>query len=327
MIGTVLSGMMEEKIIHREEIILMSKVGQIQNGDHLKQYKDVNEIDRFHASCISPDFISDQLQESLDRLQMRALDVYFLENPEKCRTESDTDESFYEKIRNAFVHLEHLVSQKKIQRYGIASDALPFDPQQISLEKCLQIAKQINSNHHFQFIQFPFNIQESDAFTKKIYDNKSLIQFANENKLTIISNRSFNANMNGKIYRYVDTIVENDTFTFDPTKQVDEHTALNKFLKTLNDTAKLELSFPLIQELKDKPTAQLPPQTSLSWAQILSAKMGDLDSLHVWENVLENRIKPEMRWATEKLRRHSESSKFTDWIMQYNFVSMVKFAF
>jgi hypothetical protein len=317
MIGTVLDGMIQEKLIQRENVILMTKVGQVPINIDLK-YKHVK--DRFYATCIEPEFINEQLQDSLERLNADTIDVYTLENLERVRDLFQTEDEYFDYLKQTFIHMETLVADGKIQKYGIASEA-SFDPRVLSLEKILSIAKQVNPNHNLQVVQFPFNIQEPNAYMNKIYSNKSLIEYAKENQLTTISYRPLDAIVHGKQYRFSDIEVDNNTHTFNPSQQTDEQTALKKFLKTLETTVQHELAFPMNEELSERPTEELPHRTALSWAQILGAKMNELDTLQVWESVLENRIRPELRWALEKLRKHS---KLNEWITQYNFVRIIE---
>ena len=93
MIGRVLNGMINELVIEREEVVVMSKIGYMQ-GPNLKEareretqskpYSQVSKLHPFHWHCIAPEFIGDQLEHSLNRLNLEQLDVLFLHNPEYC---------------------------------------------------------------------------------------------------------------------------------------------------------------------------------------------------------------------------------------------------
>lgn len=75
----------------------------------------------------------------------------------------------------------------------------------------------MRSDHHFKFIQFPFNIQESDAYTNKNLNGKSLIQFAKENQLSCITARPLTAHVGNQIYQFINLeepegiIIQNQT--------------------------------------------------------------------------------------------------------------------
>ncbi len=205
MIGNVLEGMIGEKIIKREEIVVVTKVGYLQ-GLGLQKVKDKEDFEQIfyedmvkvdnekHWHCISPKFIEDQLDESLSRLSLQTVDVLMLHNPEHCWRYNETEDIFYSKLKKAFECLEDLVQKGKIQKYGIASNALPtqYKNRFISLEKCIEIAKSIKIDHHFEFIQFPFNFEEPEAYTETHLQNKNLFEFSKENSITTLSSRPFN---------------------------------------------------------------------------------------------------------------------------------------
>lgn len=63
--------------------------------------------------------------------------------------------------------------------------------------------KIVDVNHHFEFVQFPFNLFENNAFTFKNNENftKNIIDFAKENKLVTVANRPLNSYLGGKLFR------------------------------------------------------------------------------------------------------------------------------
>ncbi|WP_339062406.1 hypothetical protein [Tepidibacillus marianensis] len=81
------------------------------------------------------------------------------------------EEKFYESLEPLFRFYEERVSQQDIKHYGMATwTALLADPNEIniSLEKVIELALSIaGQNHHFHFIQLPYNIKQNQANTKK----------------------------------------------------------------------------------------------------------------------------------------------------------------
>ena len=78
LIGNTLHELYEDNVLRRENIVLVSKVGYVQgkvlqHANMLKEkqkgYEDYVEIDQSLAHCIHPEFLNDQLEECLDRLQ------------------------------------------------------------------------------------------------------------------------------------------------------------------------------------------------------------------------------------------------------------------
>ena len=102
LIGNVLTKMMNQGKIERDEIILVSKTGYIQ-GDNLSQAIKREKTDQpwpeivkytdgcWH--CIHPDFLIDQWDRSANRLQVETIDVYLLHNPEYFFSEAKKSEA------------------------------------------------------------------------------------------------------------------------------------------------------------------------------------------------------------------------------------------
>lgn len=106
-------------------------------------------MSRDHWHCISPEFIKDQLTDSLERMQLEKLDCYLLHNPEYCWSTEETRDKYYDRIKRAFEQLETEVENGRILRYGISSNSFINDPEvhgNVSLEKCYQIAEQCKRN-------------------------------------------------------------------------------------------------------------------------------------------------------------------------------------
>ncbi|MFQ5604236.1 MAG: aldo/keto reductase [bacterium] len=216
LIGNLLQEMMEREEVHREEIVVVSKVGYVQ-GQNLKLAMENEalgtafpEMVKFQENCwhcIHPDFLQDQLSRSLERLHLPSLDVYLLHNPEyflvHCKQSADWDldsarQEYYRRIQTAFEWMEEKVSEGKIKSYGISSNTFPHpaaDFEFTSLEKVLAIAEYVASHHYFQVIQFPFNPFEAGAvFEKNQADGqKTLLQLVGEKKLAALTNRPLNA--------------------------------------------------------------------------------------------------------------------------------------
>lgn len=185
--------------------IIVSKVGYIQ-GQNLEIIEELNknekavddlvEITEYLKHSIHPDFIFDQVDRSLQRLGLDCLDVYLLHNPEYyLKTEKSTSDEYYKRIEKAFVALEQLVEHGKIKSYGISSNTFivnSSDHDFTNLDTVFSIAKKVKEDHNFKYIQFPLNLLELGAL-ERVYDEKNLIEFAQELGLKTMINRPFNA--------------------------------------------------------------------------------------------------------------------------------------
>ena len=91
LVGDVLADGVRAGRLRRDEIVVVSKVGYVQ-GENLEIAQAREEEDRPFPEmvkygegiwhCIHPEFLEDQLQRSLERLQLETLDVLLLHNPE-----------------------------------------------------------------------------------------------------------------------------------------------------------------------------------------------------------------------------------------------------
>jgi aryl-alcohol dehydrogenase-like predicted oxidoreductase len=186
------------------ETFIITKAGYIQGEnlqiiDHLNSSGSAQEnliaIDENFKYSLHPDFLQNQINTSLFRLKKKSIDGFLLHNPEYYfNKDGSNHEDIYDIIKNAFEFLENRVKENQIRYYGISSNVFSSNDQmsrKISLEKVLAIAREINGNHHFKLIQFPFNLMEQEAKTE---NSPSLIDFASQNNIITFSNRPLNAN-------------------------------------------------------------------------------------------------------------------------------------
>lgn len=183
--------------------LVISKVGYVQGQniarlEELQKEKEISEIVNLNADlkhCIHPDFIEDQLEFSLKRLGLKSLDIYLLHNPEYyLKTEGSSKAEYYRRIQAAFIKLEELVKQGKIKSYGISSNVF-VEPKEThestDLDIVYQLAKDLGDDHHFKYIQFPFNILEMGALERQ-FEGMHLIERSKHYGLKTISNRPLN---------------------------------------------------------------------------------------------------------------------------------------
>ncbi|HEY7181753.1 MAG TPA: aldo/keto reductase [Blastocatellia bacterium] len=121
------------------------------------------------SHCMTPAYLSHQLDQSLRNLRLDCIDVYYIHNPESQFAEVSRDE-FYKRLRAAFEFLETAVTDGKISMYGTATwngYRAPSDsPEALSLERVVETARDVAGNgHHFKVVQLPFNLAMAEAFT------------------------------------------------------------------------------------------------------------------------------------------------------------------
>ena len=181
----------------REDFTIVSKGGYIQ-GPNMKRVNEgfvVEDLVKYDTNCfhsIHQDFLSDQIDNSLLRLDTNYIDVYLLHNPEyylmkEIKSNSTQEEITHHqnimqnRIKDAFVLLEQKVKEGKIKAYGISSNSFSKKSDDIHFleyKNLLTYAKEAskivsNEKHHLKVLQLPMNLLETDgiACAKWAYDN------------------------------------------------------------------------------------------------------------------------------------------------------------
>lgn len=180
---------------------------------------------------IHPEFLKNQLDNSLLRLEKDSVDIFLLHNPEYYfKTENPNQDEYYRRIEKAFRYLEEEVKKGRIKSYGISSNnfVLPLNhPEVTDLNRVLALAQKISPQNHFSTIQFPFNLIEIGALEKLgEYGDHSLLETAQTHGLTTMINRPLNAFTNNQLVRLA---------TYEPSlKDFDEEEAQKDFETAMN---------------------------------------------------------------------------------------------
>ncbi|MBI4468699.1 MAG: aldo/keto reductase [Acidobacteria bacterium] len=182
-IGRALARLISTGVCSRDGIVLASKGGYVPfDGrppeDVRKYYQETffgpgiikpDELAGGGSHCISPKYLSHQLEVSLKNLGVDCIDIYYLHNPEQQLDEVDREEVLG-RIRKAFELLEDMVDAGRIRYYGTATwngYRRPHTaPGALSLPELAGIARSVGGvDHHFRFIQLPVNLAMPEAIT------------------------------------------------------------------------------------------------------------------------------------------------------------------
>ncbi len=156
----------------------------------------VDEIVGGH--CMTPRYLSNQLERSLHNLGVERIDVYYLHNPESQLVAVPREE-FSRRIRAAFEYLESAVAAGKICAYGLATWNAFRQPESapdyISLGEMEILAREVGGpSHHFRFVQLPFNLGMTEALSRpnQVLDNRRLpmIEAAHTLGITLVASAS-----------------------------------------------------------------------------------------------------------------------------------------
>ncbi len=291
LIGQVLSELIGNGSLKRDEVVVVSKVGYVQ-GTALKEakgraergtpYRDMVE---YQSDCwhnISPEFLEAQITECLQRLRLEQLDVLLLHNPEYYLKSSGTRDVYYQRIEKAFRYLESECVKGRIQFYGISSNTFPEDEARsdfTSLGRIIEIAAQVARPSKFAVIEFPFNLLESGAALTKNNKQETVFDVAARANLGVLTNRPFNSYGRGKLIRLTSFPTHDEV-----TIKGGMHTTLGRAI----ELEKLAPGFPKAAQ-------------AFQWAHVLRDKMGDFDDLLAWREALYQQIYPSIRNGIERL--------------------------
>jgi aryl-alcohol dehydrogenase-like predicted oxidoreductase len=181
-LGRAIAGLVRAGECRRDELVVTSKGGFIPY--HLQRPADptqyvfdtfvrsgIAEPDDFAGGihCMAPNFLVQQVTWSLRNLGLRALDIYFIQNPEIQLAFVDRT-TFRKRMQLAFAALEEEVAAGRVGCYGIATweglRRAPISPDYLSLEVLLRLAAEVaGPDHHLRAIQLPVNPAMPEAQT------------------------------------------------------------------------------------------------------------------------------------------------------------------
>jgi len=179
-LGAGLKKAIDAKTVTRDQVLICTKGGFI-SGDMGPPSREwfqevyvkpgiVTEADFVAgAHCMTPKYISFELDQSRRNFGVETIDVYYVHNPETQAAQVGESE-FYARLTAVFRELEACVSEGKIQVYGAATwhafRVAPRTQNYVSLERTLACAREAGGeNHHFRVLQLPLNLGLPEAMT------------------------------------------------------------------------------------------------------------------------------------------------------------------
>ncbi len=165
--------------IARNQLVISSKGGFLPGDSTMDGYQDYVYKSYIKTSiikpedivanchCMTPKYITSQINQSLANLRIKTIDLYYIHNPEIQLPEVGQVE-FYKRLTAAFAACEQAVSEGKIARYGVATwdgfrQALGA-ADRLDINDVLTAAKDAGGEgHHFRAIQLPYNMAMLEA--------------------------------------------------------------------------------------------------------------------------------------------------------------------
>ena len=180
-IGAALREMVSAGELQRDEVVVCTKAGYLSFDSEVPlnpgAYFRAEFVDKGILNpadlaggmhCMSPSYLADQLERSRRNLGLETIDVFYVHNPETQLGEVPR-ERFHQRLREAFALLEDAVKAGKIRYYGVATwngfRVAPAARDAMSLAETVEMARQAGGEqHHFRFVQLPFNLGMPEAF-------------------------------------------------------------------------------------------------------------------------------------------------------------------
>jgi len=183
MVGEVLHGMIESDALRRDDVWICTKAGYIPLDGappaSRAEYEDYLRREYFESGVLRPEdvvagghslaprFLADQIQRSLRNLQVEAIDLFYIHNPEQQLAVIEPAQ-LRARLRAAFESLETLADRGVIGAYGCATWTglrLPAGSRgHLSLHELVEVAREVGGDaHRFRAVQLPINLSMSEA--------------------------------------------------------------------------------------------------------------------------------------------------------------------
>lgn len=218
-LGAALKKLTESGEAARDELVVCTKGGYLPfDGEprrDVRRYFEETFVSKGVADfsdlvagshCMTPRYLEDQINQSLNNLGLETLDVYYVHNPETQLREVSREE-FDERIRLAFEMFERARDAGKIKFYGAATwngfRAAVGANDHLSIERMTEIARTVGGDAHgFRFVQLPFNLAMPEALVLQNQtlngERVSLLEAAQSLGVTVIASASI---LQGKVAR------------------------------------------------------------------------------------------------------------------------------
>lgn len=175
--------------IARDEVVVATKGGFIPRGLDATALARPDEIVA-GCHCIAPRWLEDQIERSRANLGVRAIDVYYLHNPE-TQLEEVSEPVFLARMRAAFEVLERACADGRIVRYGTATWDGYRVPGQLDLVALEGVAREVGgAGHRFRVLQLPLNPRMPEAADAPTQRGRTLLEVAAELGMYVMSSAS-----------------------------------------------------------------------------------------------------------------------------------------
>ena len=328
LVGQVLEKLIDSGDLVRDEVVVVSKVGYLQGQNYAlsrerrqqgRPFPELVEYGEGLEHCIHPDFLRDQLNRSLQRLNLQTLDFYLLHNPEYYLDWAQKNghppepawAEYYRRIKIAFEYLEEEVARGRIRHYGISSNTFPTpadQPDFTCLETIWSTAESLDSRHHFRLVQLPFNLMEPGAVLEENQPNGgSVLEFAQQKKLGVLVNRPLNAFCNRKLVRLAQV----------PACEIQPKEAIVRKIQFLSKSEK-SLWMKILPTLDIPPGLRVRIKEQMAIGDTLKHHWLNLGSYENWRQVKTGNLQPRIRGVMDFLEPYADRNEnLSKWMISH----------
>jgi aryl-alcohol dehydrogenase-like predicted oxidoreductase len=180
-LGAALKMLVDSGELKRDEALVCTKAGYLSFDGNpptdppayfVREYIDPGILDPKELvggmHCMAPAYLANQIERSRHNLGLETIDVFYIHNPESQLAEVPRDE-FHRRLLDAFRGLESQVKARRIGFYGIATwngfRMAEGSRDYLGLSELSELAIEAGGkDHHFRFIQLPFNLAMPEGF-------------------------------------------------------------------------------------------------------------------------------------------------------------------
>mmetsp|Transcript_64285 Transcript_64285/g.114205 ORF Transcript_64285/g.114205 Transcript_64285/m.114205 type:complete len:708 (-) Transcript_64285:40-2163(-) len=164
-VGEVLKELIGEGKVRRDELVVATKVGNVlgQQMQYAAGVPKMAEINDSLSHCISPEWIEQEISRSLERLGLKCIDCLLLHCPEFEVKSGIEMSEVYDRVQEAFLHLEKEVANGRIAMYGVSAAFYPLRPTDAAHLDLNAVLARLPEEHHFRVLQFPLNYAEPQS--------------------------------------------------------------------------------------------------------------------------------------------------------------------
>lgn len=169
----------------RDGLVVCTKGGFLVPDSYAESVVEPGEV-AGGIHCMTPAFLADQIERSRNNLALDTIDVYYLHNPD-VQLAFVEPLTFMARVRASFEYLEGATSAGFIGYYGAATWS-GYSSGELSLRAMVHAAREIaGEDHHFRFVQVPFNVGMDAAYGSPVDDGQTVLQVARELGVTTIA--------------------------------------------------------------------------------------------------------------------------------------------